>query len=248
MLRAYGDGTLFGEPYGEGPVQVIWFHGWARRGEDFAAAAKELSERGVASVALDLPGFGASPVPTLAGGARHYAELVLPAIRDIGEGPFVLVGHSFGGTVACVLAANHPEVVRSLVVSGAPLLRSPSTRPSPLTYRATRWLHARGIVSDARIEAARQKYGSSDYRRASGILRDVLVISVNESYEKELSNLDVPVTLLWGEEDREVPLDVARRASGYMSTTHTMQSLPGVGHLVPSDAPGELANVVGALV
>lgn len=247
MLRAYGDGSVFGEPYGEGPVRVIWLHGWARRGEDFAAAAKELSQRGISSVALDLPGFGASPVPARAGGARHYAELVLPAVREIGEGPFVLVGHSFGGTVACALAASHPELVRSLVLTGAPLLRSPSTRPSPWSYRATRWLHARGIVSDARIEAARQKHGSSDYRRASGILRDVLVISVNESYEEELSNLDVPVTLLWGEDDREVPFDVARRASVLMSTTHTMQSLAGVGHLVPSDAPHELANVVGAL-
>ena len=248
VLRAYGDGSLFGEPYGEGPVRVVWLHGWARRGEDFAAAAKELSQRGVASVALDLPGFGTSPAPSVAGGARHYAELVLPALREMGEGPFVLVGHSFGGTVACVLAANHPELVRSLVLTGAPLLRRPSSKSSPLAYRVMRWLHARGILSDARIEAARQKYGSSDYRRATGVLRDVLVISVNESYEEELSKLDVPVTLLWGEEDREVPLDVARRASALLTTTHTIQSLRGIGHLVPSDAPGELANVVGALV
>jgi len=61
---------------------VLWLHGWARRGEDFRAVALELAQRGVASVALDLPGFGASPVPGLAGGARHYAELILPA----GEG------------------------------------------------------------------------------------------------------------------------------------------------------------------
>lgn len=248
MLRAYGDGTLFGEPYGEGPIRVVWLHGWARRGEDFAAAAKELSQRGVASVALDLPGFGASPAPLVVGGARHYAELVLPALRAMGEGPFVLVGHSFGGTVACVLTAAHPELVRALVLTGAPLLRTPSSRSSPLTYRVTRWLHRRGIVSDDRVEAARQRYGSSDYRRASGVMREVLVASVNESYEDELSKLEVPVTLLWGEEDREVPVEVARRASARLTTTHTLQSLQGVGHLVPSEAPRELANVVGALV
>jgi pimeloyl-ACP methyl ester carboxylesterase len=247
VLRAYGDGTLFGEPYGTGPVQVVWLHGWARRGQDFAVAAKALSERGVASVALDFPGFGASPPPAVAGGARHYAELVLPAIREMGDGPFVLVGHSFGGTVACVLAANHPDLVRALVLTGAPLLRSPSSKSSPLAYRVTRWFHAHGLASDARVEAARQKYGSSDYRRANGVLRDVLVMSVNESYEEELRKIDVPVTLLWGEEDREVPVDVARRASALLTTTHTIQSLQGVGHLVPSDAPGELANVVGAL-
>jgi pimeloyl-ACP methyl ester carboxylesterase len=247
VLRAYGDGTVFGEPFGVGPVRVIWLHGWGRRGQDFAEAATELARRGVASVALDLPGFGASPVPSRAGGARRYAELVMPALAEVGEGPFVLVGHSFGGTVACVLAANHPTMVRALVLSGAPLLRRPSTKKSPWAYRALRWLHARKLVSGQRMEAARQKYGSRDYRNATGVMREVLVISVNESYEDELKHLNVPVTLLWGEEDREVPLGVAARASERLTTTHTLRALPGIGHLLPSEAPSELANVVGAL-
>jgi pimeloyl-ACP methyl ester carboxylesterase len=248
VLRAYGDGTIFGEPYGQGPVRIIWLHGWARRGQDFAGAATALARRGVASVALDLPGFGASPAPVLAGGARHYAELVLPALQEIGEGPFVLVGHSFGGTVACVLAADHPAMVRTLVMTGAPLLRRPSTRKSPRAYRILRSLHARGLVGDQRMEAARQKYGSRDYRNADGVMRDVLVASVNESYEAELARLEVPVTMLWGEEDREVPLEVASRASAQLAVTHTLQSLPGIGHLLPSEAPDELADVVGALL
>jgi pimeloyl-ACP methyl ester carboxylesterase len=248
VLRAYGDGTVFGEPFGVGPVRVIWLHGWGRRGQDFAAPATELARRGVASVALDLPGFGASPEPSSAGGARHYAQLIMPALAEVGEGPFVLVGHSFGGTVACVLAANHPEMVRALVLTGAPVLRRPSARKSPLSYRALRWLHERRIVSDQRMEAARQNYGSRDYRHATGVMRDVLVISVNESYEDELARLDVPVTLLWGEEDREVPPDVATRTSAILTTTHSMQTLRGVGHLLPTEAPDELANVVGALV
>jgi pimeloyl-ACP methyl ester carboxylesterase len=246
VLRAYGDGNLFGEPYGRGPVRVIWLHGWARRGQDFATAANDLALRGVASVTLDLPGFGASPAPATAGGARLYAELVMPAIKEIGDGPFVIVGHSFGGTVACVLAARHPEMVRALILTGAPLLRSPSSKSPPLSYRALRWLHGRGVVSAARMESARQQYGSSDYRNATGVMRDVLVASVNESYEDELSRLDVPVTLLWGEEDREVPVEVATRASALLTTTHTLQALHGVGHLVPSEAPRELVSVVEA--
>lgn len=248
VLRAYGDGNIFGEPYGQGPVRIIWLHGWARRGQDFAASATDLARRGVASVALDLPGFGASPAPDSPGGARMYAELVMPALKGIGDGPFVLVGHSFGGTVACVVAANHPELVRSLVMTGAPLLRTPSSRKSPLAYRTLRWLHDHGPLSDERMEAARQRYGSRDYRNATGVMRDVLVASVNESYEDELARLDVPVTLLWGEEDREVPLDVATRSSALVGTTHTLQSLHGIGHLLPTEAPGELSNVVGALV
>jgi pimeloyl-ACP methyl ester carboxylesterase len=248
VLRAYGDGNIFGEPYGEGPVRVVWLHGWARRGQDFAVAASTLARRGTASVALDLPGFGASPPPVVAGGARHYAELMAPALRNISDEPFVLVGHSFGGTVACVFTAEHPEMVRALVLTGVPLIRRGHASSSPVAYRTVRWLHKRGLVKEPRMEAARQKYGSRDYRNASGVMRDVLVARVNESYENELSRLNVPVTLLWGEEDREVPVEVANRASASIGSTHTLQLLQGVGHLLPTEAPSDLANVVEAMV
>ncbi len=245
MLRSYGDTNLFGESYGEGPARVLWLHGWARRGEDFRAVALELAQRGVASVALDLPGFGASPVPGLAGGARHYAELILPAVREIADEPVVLVGHSFGGCVATVIASTRPELVRSLVLVAAPLLRAAPSR-APRTYRMVRWLHSKALVSDGRMEAARQKYGSSDYRRAHGVMRDVLVASVNESYEGELARLRVPIVFLWGENDREVPVEVASRSASLLTTTHEERVVSGVGHLVPTEAPEALLSAVEA--
>ena len=248
MLRAYGDGNLFGEPYGQGPVQVVWLHGWQRKGRDFEASATMLADQGVASVALDLPGFGSSPAPEVAGGARHYAELVEPVVATIGDGPVLLVGHSFGGTVATVLAARRPDLARGLVLTGAPLLRRGATTKAPLSYRAARWLHHRGLISAERIEASRQRHGSSDYRNAKGVMREVLVISVNESYADELTRLRSPVTMLWGENDNEVPVAIAEQASALLSAPHSLRVLAGVGHMVPTDAPDELLrSVVEAL-
>jgi pimeloyl-ACP methyl ester carboxylesterase len=247
VLQAYGDGTIFGTPYGEGPVRVVWLHGWARQSQDFAVAAALLAEHGVASVALDLPGFGASPAPATAGGAREYAELVAPVLIGMGNAPYVLVGHSFGGRIACVVASAHPELVEQLVLTGVPLVRRGHSR-APRVFRLLRWLHRRGHLSEARMESARQKYGSTDYRNAQGIMRDVLVANVNESYENELATIVAPVTLLWGEQDNVTPEDVAMRASTVLRATHTLVSLPGVGHLVPTEAPGDLATTVGGVV
>ena len=247
MLRSLGP-DLFGETHGEGPVRVVWLHGWARRGDDFAPAAEELARRGVASVAVDLPGFGASAAPARAGGARAYAELVVPSLETLVEGPVVLVGHSFGGTVATVIAANRPDLVRALVLVGAPVLRRATGSRSPLGYRLVRWARRRGLTSEARLERARQRYGSTDYKRASGVMRDVLVASVNESYEDELARISVPVTFLWGEGDIEVPVDVAVRAAERVGSDARLEVLAGVGHLVPTEAPGALAQAVeGAL-
>ena len=233
---------------------MVWLHGWARRADDFTVAAAALADRGVASVALDLPGFGSSPLPTVEQQiaasvlALLYAELLLPALAAITDEPLVLVGHSFGGTVATVVASTHPERVRALVLVAAPLIRRAATSKAPLAYRARKWLHAKGLLSDARIEAVRQKYGSTDYRRAHGLLRHVLVASVNESYESELATLSMPVDFVWGEHDTDVPLDVAERAALLLRGDHNLRVVPGVGHLLPLEAPDELVDAVERLL
>jgi len=247
VLRAYGDGTLWGTPYGNGAPQVLWLHGWARTSHDFDVAAVQLASEGVSSLALDLPGFGESPPPSHAGGARYYAELLSHHFDEWSTEPLVVVGHSFGGRVAAVLAATYPDRVRSLVLVGAPLLRRAAPKAPPRRYRSIRWLHAHHLVSEQRMEAARQKYGSRDYRNASGIIRDVLVASVAESLEEELIAIRVPVVLLWGSNDTEVPLDVATAAQAFVSTSE-LRVLEGVGHLVPTEQPDALAAIVRGLV
>jgi pimeloyl-ACP methyl ester carboxylesterase len=242
VLRSYGDSRVFGETYGTGPTRVVWLHGWARGAGDFTRAAQVLADRGVASVALDLPGFGASPPPSSAGGARLYANLILSTLREISESPVVLVGHSFGGRVALIVASEHPELVRELVLTGVPLLRLGPPKKSPPAYRFVRWLAQRHLLSEARLEAARQKYGSSDYRNASGVIRDVLVATMQENYEPALSSLSVPVTFLWGEGDREAPPEVAERAADLVKSPTSVTVLADVGHFVPLEATDALVD------
>jgi pimeloyl-ACP methyl ester carboxylesterase len=98
------------------------------------------------------------------------------------------------------------------------------------------------------MEAARQKYGSTDYRRSQGILRDVLVANVNEDYEKELSSIVAPVTFVWGEDDTVAPVLVAQRASSMLQGQSTLRVLAGVGHLLPLEAPEELVSEVERVV
>ncbi len=248
MLQAFANGTVFGESYGDGAPQVLWLHGWQRSKADFAAAATTLAHRGIASVALDLPGFGSSPPPPHAGGARYYSDLVATILRDDLPRPVVLVGHSFGGRVGVVLAARHPDHVTGLVLTGVPLLPREGRSTSPLAYRVIRSLSQRGLVSTARLEAARQKYGSADYRQAQGVMRDVLVASVNERYDDELRQWRGPTVLLWGDGDSDVPVDVASRAAEILPCHPHVTVLEGVGHLTPTAAPDAVASAVAALL
>lgn len=248
MLKVFDAGRLFGEAYGSGPVRVLWLHGWARSGHDFAVAAQHLADAGIASVALDLPGFGATPALSSSGGARDYAQYLRPALRELATEPLVVVGHSLGGRVGVPLAVAEPNLVSHLVVTGAPLLQRVDRTPAPRGYSFLRWAHRHRLVSDERMEQARQRYGSADYRYATGVMREVLVRMVNESYEYELKRLTMPVSFVWGALDREVPVEVARRAQSLVPTRTELHVIEGVGHLTPIEAPRELGDVVvGAL-
>jgi pimeloyl-ACP methyl ester carboxylesterase len=240
-LRAFADGALFAEAIGDGPPRVLALHGWGRRGADYRH-----SLAGIDVLAVDLPGFGASPPPGEVVGAEGYAGIIEPLLDEFGAPP-VIVGHSFGGRVAVCLAASNRGRVGRLVLTGSPLVRLGAGRPPSIGFRVARALNRVGVLSDQRMEAMRRSHGSADYRAATGVMRDILVKVVSESYEAQLRALDVPVSLIWGSDDREVPVTVAERALSIINEgggVAELEVLPGVGHLLPTEAPQALRRVV----
>ena len=260
VLRAYASGALFGESFGSSEPWVLALHGWARRGSDFAPvlAARSVASGGsgsgmdtgsdgrdpaVDAIALDLPGFGATPPPPRAWGSAEYAERVGAVLAGMAP-RVVLVGHSFGGRVAVHLATQHPERVAGVVLTGVPLFRPSGPRPRPdRAYRLVRGFARSGLVGDERLERSRERHGSADYRAASGVVRDVLVTVLGESYEAVLGEISCPVSLVWGEEDHEVPVEVARRAAVAIQHAEVVV-LPGIGHMTPIDAPRAIRDAL----
>lgn len=243
-LRAMADGAVMARVFGTSKPQVLALHGWGRDGTDLGAALD-----GLPAIAIDLPGFGYSPSPDGVWGAEEYARGLAPVLAEM-RTPVVVVGHSFGGRVAVCLAARRPQCVGGLVLAGAPLVRiAPPVSPR-LSYRILRWAHRRGVVSDTRLEAWRRKRGSADYRAARGVMRDVLVKVVNESYEEQLQALSLPVHLIWGAEDREAPVDGARAAFELLRTAgceSRLEIVPGEGHDLPLSRPDVLRDAIGRM-
>ena len=242
MLQAFANGRLFGAAFGSGRPSVLALHGWGRSSADFAATLEGLS-----AIALDLPGFGATPAPPEAWGAAGYAAAVAPVLDEMAT-PAVVVGHSFGGRVALHLAALHPDRVAGLVLTGVPLVRrpgAPSRRPA-LAFRVGRALHRRGLVSEERMEALRRRYGSADYRAATGVMRAVHVRVVNETYDDVLPLVACPVELVWGDDDTDVPVAVAEAARPRFPSA-TLDVVPGAGHHTPLTAPAALRGAIARL-
>jgi pimeloyl-ACP methyl ester carboxylesterase len=240
VLQSFCEGRLFAERTSLAPTEVVGLHGWARSREDLAGPLAGLN-----ALAVDLPGFGASPEPPAPWDSRAYAALIAELLAGL-DRPQVLLGHSFGGRVAVKLAARWPHLVSGVVLAGVPLLRRQPARGSP-GFRVARWGHRHGVVSEARMEKLRQRYGSADYRRATGIMRAVLVRVVNESYEEDLPRISCPVELVWGSDDTAAPLAMARQACGLLPSAR-LEVIEGAGHMTPLSAPDALRTSVSRLV
>ncbi len=239
-------GDLYGEKLGEGPVGLLYLHGWARSHRDAAPVFASPCLEGVTTVAVDLPGFGATPLPPQVWGSREYAEALIPLVESF-ERPLVVLGHSRGGAIAVCLAAKRPDLIRGVVATGAPLLRMTTNHPAPLKYRMIRFGAKHGLISAQRLEEAKDRFGSADYRAASGELRDILVRVVNESYEQELDALSCPLELVWGRQDDAVPVAVAEAVTERVSSAR-LTVVEGIGHQTPSGCPEVLAEAAARLL
>jgi pimeloyl-ACP methyl ester carboxylesterase len=250
VLKSFAGGRLFGGAWGDGRPSVLALHGWARTHADFDGVFSRPPDaapggRVPTAIGPDLPGFGATPPPPEPHGTEWYAQQ-LRALFDDGElaERVVVVGHSFGGKVAVRLWQSVPERIERLVLTGVPLLDREGRRSRPaLTFRIGRTLHRAGLVGEERMEASRMRYGSPDYRAASGVMRAVLVRVLGERFDEVLSSISCPVDLLWGGDDREVPPEVAERAARILPHA-AVEVVGGVGHLLPTEAPEALLHAV----
>ncbi|HEY3436964.1 MAG TPA: alpha/beta fold hydrolase [Actinotalea sp.] len=217
-------GDVLADRTGSEPARVVALHGWGRTGADFARVLA-----GVDALAVHLPGFGSTEPPPTAWGTDDYADHVAAALA--GSGPYVVVGHSFGGRVAVRLAAHHPELVRSLVLTGVPLVRATAAPRPRLRLRLAKRLHAAHLLPASVVERLRRRGGSADYRAAQGVMRDILVRTVSEDYREDLSRVRVPVHMVWGELDDAAPLEGARLAAALVPDV-SLDVVPGAGHLL----------------
>ncbi len=112
--------AIHGEKAGEGPP-IVLCHGITATRRSVVHGSRRLERDGHSVIAYDARGHGESE-PAPAGRGYGYPELVddLEALvaSEVGEGPFVLAGHSMGAHTAVAYALRHPERVAGLVAIG----------------------------------------------------------------------------------------------------------------------------------
>lgn len=203
------------EQYGQTGGQVLLLHGWGCSIRHFEPIIRDL-QRDYRLTALDFPAHGESGEPPEPWGVKEYAECVKALILDTGIAPCDIIAHSFGGRVALYLAANEPQLVNRLVLTGCAGLKKPQTpeaKKRSETYQRMKKLY-QGLekikplegLAHKGLSALRQKYGSADYNALSDEMKKTFVKVISEDLAPLLPKIAASTLLVWGENDQDTPL------------------------------------------
>jgi len=188
--------------YGSGN-DVVLLHGWGQNIQMMDPVGKKIKNHRI--TIIDLPGFGESEEPKFEYTMYDYNELLEELFAKLKINNPILIGHSFGGRLSIIYASKNKT--EKLVLFGSPSIVK-EKKPS-LKVKILKAMKKVPVVN--KLEGFAKKHiGSYDYRHASDMMRKILVNTVNQDLTKELTKIDCPTLLIWGENDTEVPLEVAQ--------------------------------------
>ena len=233
---------------GTGPV-VLLLHGWGAPAETYRLIIDQLATY-CRVIAPDLPGFGQSQEPPEAWSPARFAAFVNAFAKALDITEAVIIGHSNGGRITLhLLTEECAFTVKKVILMDAAGLkphRGFSYYWKVYTYKAARWFFSlpgmRSLFPDA-VEKARRRRGSADYQAASPIMRQSMVMAVNEDLTKRLPGVKVPTLLIWGEKDTATPLCDGQKMEKLIPDAGLV-TLAGAGHFAFAEQWGQCRRVL----
>lgn len=256
------------EQRGQGPALVL-VHGLLGYSFSWRQVLDQFSQQREV-FAIDMPGAGFSECsPALDAHLSAAAERLIEFLDVLGIKSCDVVGSSYGGATALLLAARNPERVRTLtLVSPAnPWSRIGRKRLAALGLPGASWLFpplARLMPPLHRV-FVRRMYGDRS-RATAETLRGYSLpllrkgtfehaVKIARSWHSDMRELEqqlpraanIPTLIVWGSQDRVVDPASAKTLSRYFKHGRTVV-IEGAGHLPYEECPEEFAGIVGGFL
>ncbi len=181
-------------------------------------------------IALDLPGFGESPMPAEHISISGYARCVDELCEQLGLDTVAVVGNSMGGFVGAEMAIAFPQRVERLCLVSAAGISIVNLRREPL-LAVGRILAAGGTMTAAQQRSVLRRPGLTHltfafvFRHPTRLARDLLLEQMQGTgktgflpaldaltdydFRDRLPEIGCPTFIVWGDQDLLVPVEDA---------------------------------------
>lgn len=220
-------------------VPIIILHGWGLKGSIYKNLINLFKQERFKVFAPDLPGFGSEPLCSSSMNLDNYAEFLDNFIKKNKISKAILIGHSFGGRIAIKYVYKNPQKVSKLILTGVPIVRNKSfTKKIAFVFAIVGGKLLRRFptqIGEVFRKGLYRAIGEWDYYKA-GKLKKVFKNIIGEDLIQYLKEIKTPVLLVWGRDDRLVPVSDIYKIKKYLLKAEFI-IVPNTGHKLPYENP-----------
>ncbi len=199
----------------------------------------------------DHPGFGTSERPEWMRNARDLAVMYRWLLTELEAPRAALLGLGFGGWIAAEMASMSPADPASLTLVGPMGIKPPEgdimdqAIVSYIDYARAGFHDQAAFDAVYGAEPSTDQLVAWDHGREMGFRIAWKPYMRSVTLEHLLGGIRAPTTLVWGEEDRVVPVGAAKIWQRAMPRARLVR-IPGCGHCVDMEQPEALARLITA--
>ncbi|MFI6493446.1 alpha/beta fold hydrolase [Streptomyces sp. NPDC050564] len=251
-----------------GPAEgrpVLLLHGFPQTGLVWQQQIAALAEHGYRVVAPDQRGYSPGVRPERPEDYRInvLVDDVIAITEELGWASFDLVGHDWGGAVAWWTADAHPGRVRTLTAVSTP---HPGALATALRTDQDQRERSRYMINWRETPATEERMLAGDAEKLRATYAGKVPPASAEAYVRHLSQpgaltaalnwyragrpdgaigvIDVPTLYVWSTEDIAFGPAAARETGQWVNGPYRFETLQGVSHWVPEEAPEALSRLL----
>ena len=200
---------------------------------------------------FDFPGFGGSDEPREAWNVDRFADFFCRLMEQMEIKQASLIGHSYGGRVIIKLANRKSlpfDITNIVLIDSAGIMPKHSFHQQMKVKRyklLKKFFNFKVIYAlfPELIDDWRSRQGSADYKNATPMMRQCMVMAINEDLTHLLSGISQDTLLIWGDQDTATPIQDARMMDELIPNSG-LAVLEGAGHFSFLEKPAIFKNIM----